>query len=101
LVTDAQRRCDRVSDRYVWVSGYVALGHLEIAASQQPDLVMGLARRLYEEAVRADLPEFTSWALIYQGEAGDTAQVPLAQALASQVANPAVQERAAALGQVS
>jgi hypothetical protein len=96
-VSDAQRRCDRVSDRYVWVSGYVALGHLEIAASQQPDLVVGLARRLYQEAVRADLPEFTAWALIYQAEAGDAAQVPLARALASQIASPALQERAAAL----
>jgi tetratricopeptide (TPR) repeat protein len=96
-VTDAQRRSDRVSDRYVWVSGYVALGHLEIAASQRPDLVAGLARRLYQEAVRADLPEFTAWALIYQAEAGDDAQVPLAQALASHVGNPSLQERAAAL----
>jgi hypothetical protein len=35
---DAQPRCARVCDRYVWVSGYVALGHLEIAARHQPDL---------------------------------------------------------------
>jgi DNA-binding SARP family transcriptional activator len=96
-VTDAQRRCDRVSDRYVWVSGYVTLGHLEIAARQQPDLVVPLARRLYQDAVRADLPEFTAWALIYQAEAGDTAQLPLARAVAGQVVNPALQERAAAL----
>jgi len=97
-VTDAQRRSDRVSDRYVWVSGYVALGHLEIAVRQQPDLVIPLARRLYREALRADLPEFTAWALIYQAEAGDTAQLPLARAVASQVVSPALQERAAALG---
>jgi DNA-binding SARP family transcriptional activator len=97
-VTDAQRRSDRVSDRYVWVSGYVALGHLEIATHQQPDLVIPLARRLYQEALRADLPEFTAWALIYQAEAGDTAQLPLARAVASQVINPALQERAATLG---
>jgi DNA-binding SARP family transcriptional activator len=97
-VADAQRRSDRVSDRYVWVSGYVALGHLEIAARQQPDLVIPLARRLYQEAVRADLPEFTAWALVYQAEAGDTAQLPLAQAVASRVVNPALQERATALG---
>ena len=96
-VTDAQRRSDRVSDRYVWVSGYVALGHLEIAARQQPDLVIPLARRLYRQALRADLPEFTAWALIYQAEAGDTAQSPLARAVASQVVNPALQERATAL----
>jgi hypothetical protein len=96
-VTDAQRRCDRVSDRYVWVSGYVTLGHLEIAARQQPDLVIPLARHLYQDAVRADLPEFTAWALIYQAEAGDTAQLPLARAVASQVVNPELRERAAAL----
>jgi DNA-binding SARP family transcriptional activator len=94
-VTDAQRRCDRVSDRYVWVSAYVRLGHLEIAARQQPDLVIPLARRLYQDAVRADLPEFTAWALIYQAEAGDTAQLPLARAVASHVVNPALRERAA------
>jgi hypothetical protein len=67
------------------------------AARQQPDLVVPLARRLYQEALRADLPEFTAWALIYQAEAGDTDQLPLAQAVASQVVNPALQERAAAL----
>jgi hypothetical protein len=42
----------------------------------------------YQDAVRADLPEFTAWALIYQAEAGDTAQLPLARAVASQVVNP-------------
>jgi hypothetical protein len=96
-ITDARRRCDRVPDRYVWVSGFVALGHLEIVASQQPDLVMPLARRLYQEATRADLPEFIGWALIYQAEAGDPASRPLAQAIAGQVSNPALQARAAAL----
>jgi DNA-binding SARP family transcriptional activator len=96
-VSDAQRRSDRVSDRYVWVSGYVTLGHLEIAARQRQSLVVPLARRLYQEALRADLPEFTAWALIYQAEAGDAAQVPLARAMASQVDNPALQERATAL----
>jgi hypothetical protein len=76
----------------------VALGHLEIAARQQPDLVIPLARSLYQEAVRADLPEFAAWAVVSQAEAGDTGQLPLAQAVASQVVNPALQERAAALG---
>ena len=75
-ITDARRRCDRLPDRYVWVSGFVALGHLEIAARQQPDLVMPLARRLYQDTLRADLPEFTAWALIYQAEAGDQANLP-------------------------
>ena len=100
-ITDARRRCDRVPDRYVWVSGFVALGHLEIVASQQPDLVMPLARRLYQEATRADLPEFIGWALIYQAEAGDPASPPLAQAVARDVTNPALRARAAALGPLS
>jgi tetratricopeptide (TPR) repeat protein len=97
-IIDARRRCDRVPDRYVWVSGFVALGHLEIAASQRPDLVMPLARRLYREATRADLPEFIGWALIYQAEAGDPASPPLARAIAREVTNPALQARAAKLG---
>ena len=32
-ITDARRRCDRLPDRYVWVSGFVALGHPERQAS--------------------------------------------------------------------
>ena len=91
---DARRRCDRVPDRYVWVCGFVALGHLEIAARQQPDLVIPLARRLYQDAVRADLPEFIAWALIYQAEAGEPASLPLAQTIARGVDNPALQARA-------
>jgi len=97
-IIDARRRCDRVTDRYVWVSGFVALGHLEIAARQQPDLVMPLARALYQDALRTDLPEFVAWALIYQAEAGERAGLPLARAIAEQVTNPALRARAEALG---
>jgi DNA-binding SARP family transcriptional activator len=96
-IIDARRRCDRVPDRYVWVSGFVALGQLEIAARQQPDLVMPLARRLYQDALRSDLPEFIGWALVYQAEAGDLASVPLARAVAGQVTSPALHARAATL----
>jgi hypothetical protein len=62
---------------------------------------MPLARRLYQEATRADLPEFIGWALIYQAEAGDPASPPLAQAVARDVTNPALRARAAALGPLS
>lgn len=96
-ITDARRRCNRFADRYVWVSGFVALGQLEIAACHQPDLVVPLARGLYRDAVRDDLPEFIAWALIYQAEAGDCGNLPLAKAIAGQVTNPALQSRAAAL----
>jgi len=47
--------------------------------------------------LRTDLPEFIAWALIYQAEAGDRASLPLAQAMAGEVTNPALQARAAAL----
>lgn len=96
-ITDARRRCDRLPDRYVWVSGFVALGHLEIAARHQRDLVMPLARRLHQDALRADLPEFTAWALIYQAEAGDLANLAMARTLAASIVNPELQTRAAAL----
>ena len=96
-ITDARRRCDRVPDRYVWVSSYVALGHLEIAARQQPELVQPLAARLFRDALRADLPEFVAWAVIYQAEAGEFGNLPFARTLTAQVVNPALRARAAAL----
>jgi DNA-binding SARP family transcriptional activator len=97
-IIDARRRCDRVPDRYVWVSGFVALGQLEIAARHQPELVLPLARRLHAEAARMDLPEFVAWALVYQADAGDLPNLTLIQSLADQVTNPALQARAMALG---
>jgi hypothetical protein len=65
-IADARRRCDRVSDRYVWVSGYLALAQVEIAGSVRPDLVRPLAAKLRDHAIRFDLPEFLTWALVYQ-----------------------------------
>jgi DNA-binding SARP family transcriptional activator len=100
-ITEAQRRCDRVPDRWVWMSGFVMLGRLEIAALQQPDLVMPLARRLYQHGLRADLPEFIAWGLVYQAEAGDPVGLALARTIAAQVSNPVLQARAAAVEPVS
>jgi DNA-binding SARP family transcriptional activator len=97
-IVDARRRCDRVPDRYVWVSGFVALAHLEIAAAEQPEMVTTLACRLYRDAVRADLPEFIAWALVYLAEGGDPASLPLARTVARDVSNPSLHARVAALG---
>jgi len=58
---------------------------------------MPLAQRLYQDGLRADLPEFTAWALIYQAEAGDLTNLPLARALAAVIINPALQARVTAL----
>jgi hypothetical protein len=96
-LADARRRCDRVPDRYVWVSAYVGLAQLETAARQDPGLVAPAAARLYEHAARSDLPEFLAWALVYQAESGDHVKVPLARSAADGIANPDLQARVQAL----
>jgi hypothetical protein len=94
---DARRRCDRVSDRYVWVSAYIGLAELEIAARQRTDRVVPLAARLHDDAVRYDLPEFLAWALVHQAEYGDRSRIPLARTAAEGVTNPVLQARVRAL----
>ena len=96
-LADARKRCDRVPDRYVWISAYVGLAQLETAARQDPGLVAPLAARLYELAARSDLPEFLAWALVYQAESGDRAKIPLARSAADGIANPDLQARVRAL----
>ena len=96
-LADAQRRCDRVPDRYVWVSAYIGLAQLEMAAREDIDLVAPAAARLYEQAVRSDLPEFLAWALVHQAESGNHARAPLARSAAGGVTNPALQARVQAL----
>lgn len=102
-LADARRRCDRVSDRYVWVSGYIGLAQLEVAAREDIELAGLAAARLYEHAVRSDLPEFLAWALVYQAESGQRGKVALARVAAEGVASPALQARVQALpgGRVS
>jgi DNA-binding SARP family transcriptional activator len=96
-LADARRRCDRVADRYVWVSAYIGLAQLETAARANIDLIAPAAARLYERAVLGDLPEFLAWALVYQAESGDHAKVPLARRAAAGIANPVLQARVQAL----
>jgi tetratricopeptide (TPR) repeat protein len=96
-LADARRRCDRVPDRYMWVSAYIGLAQLETDAREDSDLVGPSAARLYEHAVRSDLPEFLAWALVYQAESGDHGKAPLARAAADGVTNPVLQARVQAL----
>jgi tetratricopeptide (TPR) repeat protein len=96
-LADARRRCDRVPDRYVWVSAYIGLAQLETAARHNADLIAPAAAQLYEYAVRSDLPEFLAWALVYQAESGDYAKIPLARSAAGGIANPVLQARVQAL----
>ena len=69
-------------DRYVWISAYIGLAQVETAAREDPSLVGPAAARLYEHAVRRDLPEFLAWALVYQAESGNHARAPLARSAA-------------------
>ncbi len=55
------------------------------------------AARLYDLAVRSDLPEFLAWALVYQSEAGDRGRAAVARAAAEGVTNPVLQARVQAL----
>jgi hypothetical protein len=96
-IADARRRCDRVQDRYVWVSAYIGLAEVEIAARHEIDRVAPLAARLHDDAVRYDLPEFLAWALVHQAEYGDRTRIPLARTAAEGVTNPVLQSRVRAL----
>jgi len=96
-IVDARRRCDRVPDRYVWVSSYIGLAQLELAASVDHALARTLATRLREDATRADLPEFQAWALTYQAASGDQDALGLARAVGGTVDNPLLHARIAAL----
>ena len=81
----------------MWVSAYICLAQLETAARENIDLVAPAAARLYEHAVRGDLPEFLAWALVYQAESGDHAKAALARRAAGGIANPELQARVHAL----
>jgi len=96
-IADARRRNDRVSDRYVWVSAYIALADLELTLRYDSNEAAQAAARLHDHAVRADLPEFLAWAALYRAEAGDPTQISLARTIADGVDNPALQARVKAL----
>ena len=97
-IADARRRCDRVPDRYVWVSAYIGLAELESeAAARDRAGTARAAARLYDLAVRCDLPEFLAWALVYQAEAGDRGRAALARTAAAGVSNPALRARIVSL----
>ena len=93
-ITEGRRRCDRVPDRYVWVSAYIGLAELELSRGPR---AAAAAARLHDDAVRADLPEFLAWALVHQAESGDHSSLALAQATAHGITNPALHDRIRAL----
>lgn len=96
-LTDARRRCDRVTDRYAWVSAYIGLAELELAISEGAEAAASAAARLHDDAVRADLPEFLAWALVHQAELGDRSRIRLARTVVRDIDNPDLQARVQAL----
>ncbi|KAA0019473.1 hypothetical protein [Antrihabitans cavernicola] len=94
---DARRRCDRVSDRYVWISAYIGAAQLELAARVDPALVRSLAAKLQDDAIRTDLPEFLSWSLVHQIDPDDPRTLAAARATSRSVDNPALHARIAAV----
>ena len=87
---DGRARCDRVVDRYVWVSGYIALAQLELAVRTTPQDVPRLAEKLHADAVAADLPEFQAWALVHLVRIGDARAHDRARLVARTVDSPAL-----------
>jgi DNA-binding SARP family transcriptional activator len=69
-IDDARSRCNRIQDRYVWVSAYVDLARIQIASVQGSPLVESLTAHLAADAVRFDLPEFAEWAASFRSVAG-------------------------------
>ncbi len=91
----ARARCDRVSDRYVWVSGHIGLAEVELS-----DVAGGAraaaAARLRRDATRSDLPELLAWALVHQVELGERSLLPHAARVAAGVDSAALHVRLAA-----
>jgi hypothetical protein len=90
---DARTRCDRVPDRYVWISGYIALAQLELALIDSPADAPALAMRLHADAIRTDLPEFQAWALVHLADGGDGTAPERARLAAREVDSPALLRR--------
>jgi DNA-binding SARP family transcriptional activator len=65
-IHDAKTRCNRIQDRYVWVSAYVDLAHLQIVSHHKSSAIEPLASKLHSDAIRFDLPEIAKWAEAYQ-----------------------------------
>ncbi len=98
LIVDARRRCDRVPDRYSWISCHVGLTQLQLAERRDASIVPALAQRLQRDATRADLPEFTAWALVHRSRTDGPGALTLAYDAARGVDNPALHAQIAALG---
>jgi DNA-binding SARP family transcriptional activator len=86
-------RCNRVPDRYQWVSAYVldAMVATELDGGE-PDRARPLASSLASLAARCDMREMVVRAHVYRHRLGDGSALAAARLLGADIENPALTE---------
>jgi DNA-binding SARP family transcriptional activator len=91
-IGEAQTRCNRVVDRYVWMQAYVMDGRCEVLLNEgRGDEAAQAAAEMAELSARTEQREHLVRALAYQGRGGDATALVQARAVAREVDNPALQ----------
>jgi DNA-binding SARP family transcriptional activator len=86
-------RCNRVPDRYQWVSAYVLDAMVGTALDGgEPDRARTLASSLASLAARCDMREMVVRAHVHQHRLGDGTALAAARLLAADIDNPALME---------
>ncbi len=92
-IDEAETRCNRVVDRYVWMQAYVMDGQCEVLIrDQRMDDAAAIAGQMAALAARTEQLEHLVRALAYQGQAGDDTAMIRARAVAEEVDNDALKE---------
>ncbi len=87
----ALRRCESVSDMYLWVKAYVLDSMIEVAlATGDGARALQLTGSLTALAARCDMAEFVVRAQLHRWRLGDAGALEAARLLAADVDNPAL-----------
>ncbi|MGF1668118.1 MAG: hypothetical protein ACFCVC_17800 [Acidimicrobiia bacterium] len=90
----ALRRCESVTDMYLWVKAYVLDSKIEfMLARNDRQTTPQLIDSLTTIAARCDMGEFVARAQLHRWRLGDTGALDAAQLLAANVDNPALHRR--------
>jgi hypothetical protein len=87
-LTEAHARCNRVTDRYQWVSAYVLDARIATALDHHDDKAGQLTDTLASLAARCDMREFLARAHLYRSRLGDQAALASARLLGAGIDNP-------------
>jgi hypothetical protein len=87
-LTEAHTRCNRVTDRYQWVSAYVLDARIATALDHHDDKAGQLIDTLASLAARCDMRELLARAHLYRGRLGDQAALASARLLGAGIDNP-------------